>query len=82
MIVRRPNMFTGKVRELELNVTQEQIHRWQSGELIQNVFPDLSTDEREFLISGLLPDEWERWVVDGDSELMEEDVRDDFVYDV
>lgn len=82
MIVRRPNMFTGKVRELELNVTQEQIHRWQSGELIQNVFPDLSTDEREFLISGLLPDEWERWVVEGDSELMEEDVRDDFVYDV
>lgn len=82
MIVRRPNMFTGKVRELELNVTQEQIHRWQSGELIQNVFPDLSTDEREFLISGLLPDEWERWVAEGDSELMEEDVRDDFVYDV
>ena len=82
MIVRRPNMFTGKVRELELNVTQEQINRWRSGELIQNVFPDLSTDEREFLISGLLPDEWERWVVEGDSELMEEDVRDDFVYDV
>ena len=60
MIVRRPNMFTGKVRELELNVTQEQIARWRSGELIQNVFPDLSTDEREFLISGLLPDEWEK----------------------
>lgn len=82
MIVTRKNIFTGKVRELELNITQEQIHRWRSGELIQNVFPDLSTDEREFLISGLLPDEWERWVVDGDSELMEEDVRDDFVYDV
>lgn len=82
MIVRRPNMFTGKVRELELNVTQEQIDRWQSGELIQNAMPHLSVDEREFLISGLLPDEWERWVVDGDSELMEEDVRDDFIYDV
>lgn len=82
MIVRRPNMFTGKVRELELNVTQEQVNRWQNGELIQNVFPDLSADEREFLISGMLPEEWERWIVRGDSELMEEDVRDDFVYDV
>lgn len=66
MIVRRPNMFTGKVRELELNVTQEQIHRWRSGELIQNVFPDLSTDEREFLISGLLPDEWEQMMKEVD----------------
>ena len=82
MIVRRPNMFTGKVRELELNVTQEQIDRWQNGELIQNAMPQLSRDECEFLISGLLPDEWERWVSEGDSELMEEDVRDDFVYDV
>ena len=66
MIVRRPNMFTGKVRELELNVTQEQVNRWQSGELIQNVFPDLSTDEREFLISGLLPDEWEQMMKEVD----------------
>ena len=66
MIVRRPNIFTGKVRELELNVTQEQIHRWRSGELIQNVFPDLSTDEREFLISGLLPDEWEQMMKEVD----------------
>jgi len=82
MIVRRPNMFTGKVRELELNVTQEQIDRWQNGELIQNAMPQLSRDECEFLISGLLPDEWERWVSEGDSEPMEEDVRDDFVYDV
>ena len=82
MIVRRPNMFTGKVRELELDITQEQIDRWQNGELIQNAMPQLSRDECEFLISGLLPDEWERWVSEGDSELMEEDVRDDFVYDV
>jgi len=82
MIVRRPNIFTGKVRELKLDITQEQIDRWQNGELIQNAMPQLSRDECEFLISGLLPDEWERWVVDGDSELMEEDVRDDFVYDV
>lgn len=60
MIVRRRNIFTGKVRELELNVTSEQIARWQGGELIQNAMPQLSTDEREFLISGLLPEEWHK----------------------
>ena len=60
MIVRKRNIFTGKVRELELNVTPEQIARWQGGELIQNAMPQLSTDEREFLISGLLPEEWHK----------------------
>lgn len=60
MIVRRRNIFTGKVRELNLDVNPEQIARWQKGELIQNAMPQLSVDEREFLISGLLPEEWEK----------------------
>jgi len=59
MIVRKRNIFTGKVSAVELNVTPEQIARWQGGELIQNAMPQLSTDEREFLISGLLPEEWD-----------------------
>lgn len=61
MIVRRRNIFTDKVRELDLDVTQEQIDRWKYGEeLIQNVMPQLSRDECEFLISGFLPGEWEK----------------------
>jgi len=59
MIIRKRNIFTGKVSAVELNVTPEQIARWQGGELIQNAMPQLSTDEREFLISGLLPEEWD-----------------------
>ena len=58
MIIRKRNIFTGKVRELNLDVSPEQIARWQKGELIQNAMPQLSVDEREFLISGLLPEEW------------------------
>jgi len=74
MIVRRPNIFTGKVRELELDITQEQVNRWQNGELIQNVFPHLSIDEREFLQTGIIGEEWE--------EYWEESNRDEFVYDL
>lgn len=74
MIVRRPNIFTGKVRELELDITQEQVHRWQNGELIQNVFPHLSVDEREFLQTGIIGEEW--------NELNKELVRDEFVYEL
>jgi len=74
MIVRRENIFTGRVRELELDVTQEQLDRWQNGELIQNVFPHLSVDEREFLMTGIIGEEW--------NELMEDLVRDEFVYEL
>lgn len=83
MIVRRANIFTGRVRELELDVTQEQIDRWQNGELIQKAMPHLSVDEREFLISGMLSHEWDAYISDGEpAESMEDAVRDDFIYDV
>jgi hypothetical protein len=42
-----------------IDVTQDQLDRWQSGELIQSAMPHLSADEREFLISGLLPDQFD-----------------------
>ena len=74
MIVRRPNIFTGKVRELELDITQEQVNRWASGELIQNVFPHLSVDDREFIMTGITGEEWE--------EYWEESNRDEFVYEL
>jgi len=43
---------------MNLNVTEEQLIRQKQGELVQDVFPELSADEREFLISGITPEEW------------------------
>lgn len=31
---------------------------WNEGTLIQNAFPNLSPEEREFLITGLTPEMW------------------------
>jgi hypothetical protein len=51
----------------ECNVTGEQYSvtvpignyiAWKEGEFAQNAFPDLTAEEREFLISGTTPDEW------------------------
>ena len=74
MIVTRKNIFTGRVRSLDLDITQEQVNRWQGGEKIQDVFPHLSVDEREFLMTGIIGEEW--------NELTEELVRDEFVYEL
>lgn len=74
MIVTRKNIFTGVERSLDLDVTQEGLNRWKNGELIQNVFPHLSVDEREFLMTGIIGEEW--------NELIEDEVRDEFVYEL
>ena len=53
MIVRVLNRLTGKHNEMDLDVTEEQIRRFENGELVQNVFPHLNPTEREFLITGM-----------------------------
>lgn len=59
MKVGRRNPLSGNVNVMDLDVTMEQIERWKNGELVQNVMPHLTADEREFLISGILPNEWD-----------------------
>ena len=58
MLITRTSMFTNKVHTMDLDVTEEQIKRWQAGELIQNVFPHLSASEREFIKTGVTEEEW------------------------
>jgi hypothetical protein len=62
MKITRQSLFTGKVRTLDLDIPQEGYEDWMGGELIQNALPDLSTDEREFLISGVTAEEWKDYL--------------------
>jgi len=45
---------------MDLDVTGKQIVAWEKGELIQNVFHHLTPDEREFIKTGITPDEWDQ----------------------
>ena len=61
MKVQRKSILSGKLNEMELNVTSQQMERFYNGrELTQNIFPNLNSEEREFLISGMLPNEWDK----------------------
>jgi hypothetical protein len=46
--------------EMDLPITEEQYNSWLNGTLIQVAMPELTVDQREFLITGLLPDDWAR----------------------
>lgn len=61
MLIRRKSQLSGKTNEMDLPVTQEQLDTWQrSGELIQRAFPNLSPDQREFLLTGATQAEWDK----------------------
>jgi hypothetical protein len=72
MKVTKSSMFTGKTRELELPCTPEQFKNWKNGTLIQDAFPALSIDQREFLITGAWEDEWDTYIREPEEAFEEE----------
>ena len=66
MRVTRVSPLSHKVNQMYLVVTGEQIERWVAGELVQDVMPNLTPEEREFIMTGITPEEWdESFLVDG-----------------
>ncbi len=52
-------MFSGVKRTKELDITQEQMDAYNAGALIQNAMPQLSADDREFILTGATKEEWD-----------------------
>ena len=51
-----------------VTVTLAQYHRWQGGELVQEVWPNLTSEQREFIQTGWTQAEWESIFSDSDEE--------------
>lgn len=71
MKIARKSPFTGIENVMDLPVTQSDLDRcWSLSktgtEHVQDVFPQLSPGEREFLISGITPEEWEEYLGSGE----------------
>jgi len=61
MQVVRTSPFTGKVNTMVLNVTEAQIDELDSPNrrLIQQIFPNLTSGEREFILTGYTQEDWD-----------------------
>lgn len=61
MLVTKISQLTGEQNVMELNVTKSQLEAYYRGDgHVQNIFPHLSIDEREFLKTGITPEEWNK----------------------
>ena len=59
MKITKTSLLTGITRTIDFDVTPEQLQLWQNGALIQDVMPNLTAEQREFLISGSTQEEWD-----------------------
>lgn len=64
MQVTNISQLSGKEHTMELDITEEQMERFynrrENGEYVQTIFPNLSAPEREFILTGITPTEWEQ----------------------
>lgn len=62
MKITKTSNLTGKQNTMDIPLTSLEFDmgelRRANGELIQNVYPNLDNEQREFLISGITPEEW------------------------
>lgn len=59
MRILRTSPITGKEVVLDIAVTGQQIRDWRSGTLIQDAMPNLTPDEREFIMTGMTQQDWD-----------------------
>lgn len=77
MLVIRTSIVSGITRSIELPISEEEWNAYMDGTLVQIAFPHLDEDEREFILTGTIPEEWD--------ELMSEDEdydSDESIYDM
>jgi hypothetical protein len=62
MLITKTSQLSGLTHTIDIDVTQEQLDRIEArrenGELIQRIVPDLPKELREFLMTGITPEEW------------------------
>ena len=70
----RMSPFSRRWHRATLTVTRSQLADWHEGKLIQDAMPHLSADEREFLMTGITPSEWDATIKDDDEPSDPDDI--------
>lgn len=67
MLIHKVSPVTNKLNAMEIAVTCSQIYDWEvEGVLIQYAMPNLTAGEREFIKTGITPQEWDDMFGDED----------------
>ncbi len=71
MKITRVSQYSGKERTMEIPCTPEQLHAYNEGELIQIAMPQLNDEQREFIMTGITSEEWDKMFPPEDEQSVE-----------
>ena len=64
--ITRNCILDDSVSSMDFSITFEALQQYCTGTVnVQDAFPDLTTEQREFLLSGITPDKWTSTFGDG-----------------
>lgn len=70
--------MSGEVKEFNSAYTYaavtESVHKWLNGAKIQDAFPYMTPDERELLLTGIGPEEWDDLFADDEDDMTDADL--------
>lgn len=70
MYIKRKSVISGIERTRSIPVNPDEYMAWQAGlGSIQDLMPYLSDNDREFILSGITPDEWDEMFAYTDEEV-------------
>lgn len=77
MLITKRSILTNKEHTRDIPMTPEQYRAYLTGNLtIQNALPFLSDNDREFLLSGATPEEWDEEFGDDDGNMPDRETFD------
>jgi hypothetical protein len=63
-LVTAESVLLGNIHKMSIPLPMEDFEsayrRFEAGEHVQNAFPTLNPDEREFILTGMTPEEWDK----------------------
>lgn len=72
ILVTKCSDLTGRSHTIKIPMESKEFTRaersWKNGKLIQDAFPTLSRDQREFIKTGITPKEWNEFLGSWDEE--------------
>lgn len=60
MNITRRSQTSGITRTLDIPITEGQLLAYLNGQHIQHAMPHLTPDQREFIITGIIQEEWDK----------------------
>lgn len=66
MLISRQSPLTGKLHEMDIPCSIGEMNAYTSGTILQEAFPKLNADQREFIKTGITAEEWDTFM--GDEE--------------